>query len=300
MSLLWRLEPATAAKHQLYRTYLDAWWPILLQRSAVGYEWPRVTYIDAFAGPGRYLGGEEGSPIFVLRRLLAHTAVDRMNLSRDRVCLVFMEKQRDRFEHLCEELQRHFGALTELPVRVEVRRGEAGSDLPTVLDEVGAWGHPMLAVFDSWGNVNVPLTLVARIGRNPSGEVLTTFGPNWFSRRQEQNPDQLDSVFGGRRFWEAAGREARLDERWRAWLSAYRVSLSRVGFKYQLQFQVVPRTGQPLYWHELPGSANSWRCRPRAIVILAGRPRSRTPRVGEAAPCRRRGHTTGHRRLAPH
>ena len=55
---------------------------------------PRVTYLDAFAGPGRYDGGEEGSPVFALDRLLTHDAAERMHLSRDRVRLLFMEKDR--------------------------------------------------------------------------------------------------------------------------------------------------------------------------------------------------------------
>ncbi|CAM5635483.1 hypothetical protein STENM223S_06654 [Streptomyces tendae] len=57
MGVLWPLEPATAAKHRLYQRYLDAWWPILLQTSQrTGYSRPRVTLLDAFAGPGRYEG----------------------------------------------------------------------------------------------------------------------------------------------------------------------------------------------------------------------------------------------------
>ena len=88
--VLWKLEAATAAKHRLYRSYLDAWWPILLQPTN-GYLRPRVTYLDAFAGPGRYAGGEEGSPIFVLDRLLRHAAVSRMHLRKDRVQLIFIE-----------------------------------------------------------------------------------------------------------------------------------------------------------------------------------------------------------------
>jgi len=91
VSVLWRLEPATAAKHQLYKRYLDAWWPIMLQSSAKeGRLWPRVTYLDAFAGPGRYLDGEEGSPVFALDRLLGHRMVGRMHLSRQRVRLLFI------------------------------------------------------------------------------------------------------------------------------------------------------------------------------------------------------------------
>ncbi|MFE4055588.1 three-Cys-motif partner protein TcmP [Streptomyces sp. NPDC059096] len=248
MGVLWGLEPATEAKHRLYRHYFDAWWPILLQPQArTGRSWSKVTFLDAFAGPGKYAGGEEGSPVFTLDRLLNHAAVERMNLSRRRVQLVFIERDRARHEHLVRELTGRFGPLEDLPVRVEVRRGDAGQDSERVLTELGAWGNPILAVFDSWGSVNVPLGLTARIARNTASEVITTFGPNWFSRREEMNPDLLDTVFGGRAFWAGAADVEESDEKWRAWLAAYRDALKRAGFGFRLQFQVVPRTGQPLY-----------------------------------------------------
>lgn len=247
MGVLWELEPATAAKHRLYQKYLDAWWPILLQPSPSGYLRPRVTYVDAFAGPGRYAGGEDGSPVFVIDRLLRHTAYSRMRLTPERVRLVFVEKRLDRHDYLLGELTRRFGSLDELPVRVVVRRGEAGEVIGPVLDEIAAWGQPILGIFDSWGNVNVPLTLVRRIAHNPASEVIVTFGPNWFSRRESLNADQLDSVFGGRGYWEPADRESLPEERWRVWLSTYRDALLRAGFRYRLQFQIVPGTGQPLY-----------------------------------------------------
>lgn len=247
MAVLWELEPATAAKHRLYKRYLDAWWPIMLQPHSTDYLRPRVTYVDAFAGPGRYLGGEEGSPVFVLDRLVRHTARARMRLRSDRVRLVFVEKERDRYEYLLGELTRRFGALEELPVRVVVRHGEAGEVTGAILDELAAWGQPILGVFDSWGNVNVPLTLIQKIARNKASEVIVTFGPNWFSRRETLDPEQLDAVFGGRDQWRLATRERRPEERWRVWLSTYRDALRKAGFQYRLQFQVVPRTGQPLY-----------------------------------------------------
>jgi three-Cys-motif partner protein len=248
VSVLWPLTPATAAKHKLYKSYLDAWWPIMLQPSPRnGLSRPRVTYLDAFAGPGRYTGGEEGSPIFALRRLLDHEAVGRMRLSRQRVRLLFMERDWDRYEYLLSELDRHFGVLEELPASVRVQNAEAGRAAAALLDETSAWRHPILAIFDSWGNVNVPLGLIEKLARNPSSEVIVTFGPNWFSRREKLEPEQFDIVFGGRQYWEPADREKRTDERWRAWLASYRDALRRAGFRFQLQFQIVPKTGQPLY-----------------------------------------------------
>src|ERR1700733_170277 len=106
VGVLWPREPATAAKHRLWKRYLDAWWPIMLQPSPSGGGGlrPRITYLDAFAGPGRYEGGEEGSPVFALARLLNHDAADRMHLSRERARLLFMEKDRGRYQCLQAEL----------------------------------------------------------------------------------------------------------------------------------------------------------------------------------------------------
>lgn len=247
MDVLWPLEPATAAKHRLYRSYLDAWWPILLQPNRTGFRRLRVTYVDAFAGPGEYAGGEDGSPVFVLERLLRHSMVDQMSLSPDRVRLVFVEKERSRYEHLVDLLTRRFGPLDQLPVLVSVRHGDAAEQTTQALTELRAWGHPILAVFDSWGNVNVPLSLMHRLATNTATEVIVTFGPNWFNRRENLDPDLLDVVFGGRAYWAPADRETRSDERWRVWLGTYREALGRAGFGYRLQFEIVPRTGQPLY-----------------------------------------------------
>lgn len=243
MGVLWPLEPATAAKHRLYKRYFDAWWPIMLQPGG----WPKVTFLDAFAGPGRYEGGEDGSPVFALDRLLNHTAVRRMGLSRQRVQLIFIEKRRDRFEHLLRVLHERFGPLDQMPVHVEVRQGEAGRDSERILTDLRAWGQPVLGIFDSWGSVNTPLALMHRLAHNKASEVITTFGPNWFSRRENLNAEILDSVFGGRQFWGHAADVQDSDEKWRAWLDVYRHALCRAGFGYRLQFQVVPRTGQPLY-----------------------------------------------------
>lgn len=243
MDVLWKLELATAAKHHLYKRYFDAWWPIMLQPGG----WPKVTFLDAFAGPGRYEGGEEGSPVFTLDRLLNHTAVGRMGLSRQRVQLVFIEKDPARYEHLLRELHERFGPLDQLPVRVEVRQGEAGRDSERILTELNAWRQPILGVFDSWGSVNTPLTLMNRLAHNKASEVITTFGPNWFSRREDLNHNILDSVFGGRQFWAHAADVQESDEKWRTWLDIYRKALHRAGFGYRLQFKVVPHTGQPLY-----------------------------------------------------
>ena len=91
---------------------------------------------------------------------------------------------------------------------VTPRHAEAGTATGALLSETGAWGYPVLAVFDSWGNVGVPLSLIRQLARNPSSEVIVTFGPNWFNRREQMEPNHLDLVFGGRANWEPADRQS--------------------------------------------------------------------------------------------
>lgn len=243
VAVLWALESHTEAKHRLYKRYLDAWWPILLQQSWV----TRVTYVDAFAGPGEYEGGEEGSPLFTLDRLLRHEARGRMNLSQDRVTMIFIEGDEHRKNHLHRLLVERFGPLDQLPVKVIVEHGRAEEDTMRLLNETHAWGHPILAIFDSWGNVAMPWIHLRRIANNRSSEYVVTFGPNWFSRRENQEPRKLDLIFGGSEYWRPSSDDLTSRDRWREWLETYHHAIRRAGHKFALTFGVVPRTGQPLY-----------------------------------------------------
>jgi three-Cys-motif partner protein len=58
---VWDLDPHTRGKHLVLRNYLNAWFPILSSLRQ------RVLFIDGFAGPGHYKGGEEGSPLIATR-----------------------------------------------------------------------------------------------------------------------------------------------------------------------------------------------------------------------------------------
>jgi hypothetical protein len=89
--------------------------------------------------------------------------------------------------------------------------------------------------------------VVSGIADNRSSEVIVTFGPNWFSRREGLNSSQMDDVFGGPEYWKRANQDATSRERWQVWLDTYRDALERAGFNYRLHFKVVPRTGLPLY-----------------------------------------------------
>jgi three-Cys-motif partner protein len=72
-------------KHLVLRSYLDAWLPIMSSANS------RVLFIDGFAGPGEYAGGEEGSPQIALRALVDHSAAIKA-----KVAYFFIEKEAER------------------------------------------------------------------------------------------------------------------------------------------------------------------------------------------------------------
>jgi three-Cys-motif partner protein len=89
--VLWDLGSHTPGKHLVLRGYLDAWFPIL------GMTQERILFIDGFAGPGEYTGGEAGSPIIALRTLKEHTARGRF---KARIVFLFVEDHEGRVKHL--------------------------------------------------------------------------------------------------------------------------------------------------------------------------------------------------------
>jgi three-Cys-motif partner protein len=94
---IWALEPHTKARHELLRHYLGAWFPIL---SSSGRQ--RIVFLDGFAGPGIYKGGEPGSSIIALDVLLGHPHFGRWNTE---FVFLFLEPHAQRYASLLERLE---------------------------------------------------------------------------------------------------------------------------------------------------------------------------------------------------
>src|SRR5437667_11486715 len=112
---IWDYTGHTGAKHRLLVHYLHAWFPIIASRSKA------INVIDGFAGPGRYTGGEAGSPLLMIDAFLGHKnrtpAMDKADVYFD-----FIEERPDRVDNLQAELD----AMT-FPSNVHVARVHEGS-----------------------------------------------------------------------------------------------------------------------------------------------------------------------------
>ncbi len=172
--ILWSLDDHTRAKHRVLRAYLDAWIPIMGQQSlrvrGFGDREPRLLLVDGFAGPGRYAGGEPGSPLIMLEALVGHKALPK--LEGVQFIYLFIEKDRRRVDNLKAEVERQ-----SLPdnVRVQIEHGAFELTLRRILDEVAGADHrpvPTFAFIDPFGYAQASMSSAGRLLDFPRSEAL--------------------------------------------------------------------------------------------------------------------------------
>ncbi len=157
--VLWERQPHTAAKHEMLRRYLGAWFGIFGNHP----RHRRVNIIDGFAGPGVYSGGEPGSPVIAVKTLLGHSGFASMNDTQFN--FLFVEQRQDRVDHLERELAALRGPAWPVNVGVSVERGnffEVGQQLLDAMPD-GRSLAPTFFFIDPFGYKDVPLSLIRQL-----------------------------------------------------------------------------------------------------------------------------------------
>lgn len=165
----WRLAPHTGAKLAILGAYLRAWFPILGRGG-----FPRVLYIDGFAGPGRYAGGEDGSPIVALKALgsqenLDDTAFEFHFVERKRRAVMALKAN-------IAELRSNGGIAANAQVFVHenqtFEQAYREKIKPRLLQSLRA---PAFALVDPFGWTGLPMAIMSELMSRPSTEVLVNF-----------------------------------------------------------------------------------------------------------------------------
>lgn len=188
-SVVWPLEPHTKGKHEVLRRYLEAWFPIL------GFTSGRILFIDGFAGPGQYAGGEMGSPLIALEAFRQHKAKFKAEVK-----FIFVEQDADRTAHLKGLID---GIRPSLPTGCEaqVLTGAFDETMTGALDMLDAQRKtlaPAFVMVDPFGVSGTPMTVLARILRGRKSELYVSFmyeAINRFSAAPEFEK-HLNALFG--------------------------------------------------------------------------------------------------------
>lgn len=193
--LTWKIRPHTRAKHVLLRSYLSAWFPILTSR---GFN-RRVIYIDGFAGPGTYSGGELGSPLIALDTLVNHSAFHK--LSKTEFIFIFVETDLKYFQNLENEIIKFWNKLEEgKPPNIKlILFNEPFKDAANhIIDDTYGQGKqlaPTFAFIDPFGWSGVPLKTVRDLLSSDKCEVLFSFMYDSINRFITTNDPSLALTF---------------------------------------------------------------------------------------------------------
>ena len=235
MQTVWPLEPHTAAKHSILRRHLQAYYPKLASTRGL------IVFVDGFAGPGVYAGGEPGSPIIALDALAQHKHLPNMTGCRFR--FLFIEEDQARFEMLKATVDsRQHPPNVEVSVRLgafEDHIGEAFDGLERAKRDLGIrLSRPSFVMVDPFGVKGLPLDLLCRLAEFPKTELLVTFMYEPLRRFLEQPAFEspLDALFGTRE-WRDAGKLAAQDKK--KFLSdLYARQLGGIGMEYVRLFEM--------------------------------------------------------------
>jgi three-Cys-motif partner protein len=197
----WDRGGRTEAKHRVLVEYLGAWIPIwALQRRVRD-----LVLIDGFAGPGRYDGGEPGSPLLMLDAFDEHRDRDRLDVTAH---FFFIEKDEDRVKSLRQEI----AARGEPPpdISIEIILGDYAEKFPVVVKSAREqWPScPIFAFIDPFGADTAP-ELTADLLGLPSCEALIFVPIGYFADffNAEDMQNTLRQVFGEAVFERGAGLE---------------------------------------------------------------------------------------------
>lgn len=235
---IWAIEPHTLAKHEILRRYLAAWFPILATYNN------RVVYIDGFCGPGRYTGGEAGSPLIALNEANQH----QTRLQSNKLEFLFMDERSDRITHLNQEL----GTII-IPANYTVRAitGEFAVEFRRLLDNLDTNGMqlaPTFAFIDPFGFKGLPFELVKRLLKNPKTEVFISVMVDSINRFLEHPSDQIRQhiveLFGTSEALEIANRSNDRDKELRF---LYQKQLSQCA-RFVRYFEMRNANGRVIYY----------------------------------------------------
>ena len=242
----WVYQLHTEAKHQLLEEYAKGWLAILGRRTR------RLLLVDGFAGRGRYVGGEAGSPLILVR--VANEFV-KWGLEQSRpapvhVEIAFIESDPDNYASLTRELKDTEADATRMQqVRLHTPLQAAFSEaIGPLLANVRARRIPIFVFADPFGFADIPLRTMKEILSLPIAEVFVTFMVRDVNRFFDtpHRDKALAELFGIpiQRVQDEGRKLALSSNRERGLLELYLKQLrDRAGAKYTWWFRVFPQDG---------------------------------------------------------
>ncbi len=248
----WDYRSHTRAKHRLLEEYLKGWLSILTRGGQRREPLVRLLLVDGFAGRGRYVGGEAGSPLILVRvaNEFVKWGIKQHNPLRAEIHIAFIEHNPHNYKALVSEIN---AAQSDPDKRPEVIlhppiQGEFANAIHSMLNEARIKKTPMFVFADPFGFAGIPLSAFRAILAVQRTEVFITFmvrDANRFLTTTDRDQAYTD-LFGleskelaafRKQITNASDRESQLRDLYIKQLK------DRAGGQFVWQFRVLPDDG---------------------------------------------------------
>ena len=162
----WEYREHTRVKHEILGKYLHPW---IVKLGSV---YPKVLFIDGFAGKGEYkdeITGKiepKGSPVIALKvanRLLEQAEEKKRNPCFDEFVCICIEKNKDNFNNLKNVINKEKEKLKfKDKLQVDIINDEFANVVNEIYNSVGARIAPSFFFIDPFGFSGVPFEIIKK------------------------------------------------------------------------------------------------------------------------------------------
>ena len=248
----WLYQLHTGAKHRLLEEYLKGWLSILTRGGQRRVPPVRLLLVDGFAGRGRYVRGEAGSPLLLVRvaNEFVKWGLEQPSPVQVHVEIAFIESDPDNYAILTRELKKTEADSTRMQqVRLHIPLQAAFSEaIGPLLTDARVRRMPIFVFADPFGFSGIPLRTMKEVLSLPMAEVFVTFMVRDVNRFFDttHRDKAFAELFGisTRRIQDERQKLAMSPNRERGLLKLYLKQLrSGAGAAYVWWFRVFPQDG---------------------------------------------------------
>ena len=181
-------------KATIVSKYFEVWANVIIatQKRYPVHSSGKISYIDLFAGPGRYADETQSTPIKILK-----TAIEKPDI-RDRLVALFNDKDEKNSRSL-EKAINELPGIETLRYKPQVENEEVGEDIVKMFEEKNL--IPTLFFVDPWGYKGLSLRLVNSVLKDWGCDCIFFFNYNRINMGLN-NPmvkEHMNALFGNER-----------------------------------------------------------------------------------------------------